>query len=418
MIRDSGERGWPGGAVPVSFGTLARLLLRDPLRSGPAGSPQPPPPGPVASLRRLNGPFDDRPIGDRTIDVSTIIVDIRSRQAYLRGHIPGAISIPWQRLPRSLFLLPPREHSLLLVGRDGAAAAAAARFLITHGRSRVTWLDGSPRDLPRGMLRPGREVNRAWEPAPLLRELIARLPRTGEAIDLACGSGREAAFLALHRQRVLGVDILPDALLQARALARAAGVAPGRLTLRRADLTDSRAVADLLRPRRFRVILCFRYLDRALLPAIARALAPGGWVIHQAFLEAQARAGRKPKRSAFLLKPDELRGAFESADGIEILHYSENEDARGDHLASLVGRAAVRRRGDLSSVRDRPDRAARTSSSISIAGSTPTPNHPGSGTHPSHRDSCGPVRAHVRSDPRIPRPSDPHSSTSSRQVRR
>ncbi len=303
MTRDPEERGWSGGAVPVSPGTLARLLA----------------PGSRA-----------RPI----------IADTRSRQAYLRGHIQGAISIPWRRLPRSLFLLPPGEHSLLLVGRDGAAAAAAARFLIGHGRSHVTWLDGSPRELSGSRWRAGGEVNRAWEPSPLLREFIARLPRPGEAIDRACGSGREAAFLALFRPQVLGVDILPDALLQARALARAAGVAPGRLTLRRADLTDARAIGDLLRPRRFRVILCFRYLDRALLPVIAGALAPGGWVIHQAFLEAQARAGRKPTRSAFLLKPGELRGAFENVGGIEIMHYAEGPDERGDHLASLVGQAA------------------------------------------------------------------------------
>jgi SAM-dependent methyltransferase len=173
----------------------------------------------------------------------------------------------------------------------------------------------------------------------LLRDFIARLPRIGEATDLACGSGREAAFLALFRPRVLGVDILPDALRQARTLARASGVPAGRLTLRRADLTDARAVGDLLRPRRFRVILCFRYLDRALLPVIAGALAPGGWVIYQTFLEAQARAGRRPARAAFLLKPGELRSIFESPGGIEIVHYTEGPDARGDHLASLVGRA-------------------------------------------------------------------------------
>lgn len=308
MIRGNGDKdgGRPAVAAPVFPDALARLLLRDPV-----------------------------PIG-----AEAIIVDIRSREAYRRGHIRGAISIPGERLPWSLFLLPHRERSLLLVGRDGSTAAEGARFLAGRGRSRVTWLDGSPRDLPRDLLRGGVEVNRTWEPAPLLRDFIARLPRNGEAIDLACGSGREAAFLSLHRSRVLGIDILPDALLQARALARAAGVPRGRLTLRRVDLTDPRTVDDLLRPQRFRLILCFRYLDRALLPAIAGTLAPGGWVIYQTFLAAQARAGRKPRRSAALLRPGELRGAFENAGGIEIVHYTEGPDSRGDHLASLAGRAA------------------------------------------------------------------------------
>jgi rhodanese-related sulfurtransferase len=182
---EDGER--PAVAAPVSPDALARLLLLEPA----------------------------------PIDAGTIVVDIRSREAYRRSHIRGAISIPRERLPRSLFLFPHRERSLILVGRDASAAAEGTRFLAGRGRARVTWLDGSPRDLPRNLLRPGAGVNRAWEPTSLLRDFIARLPRTGEAIDLACGSGREAAFLAQHRSRVLGVDILADALVQARALARA-----------------------------------------------------------------------------------------------------------------------------------------------------------------------------------------------------
>jgi len=143
---------------------------------------------------------------------------------------------------------------------------------------------------------------------------------------------------------VLGVDRLPDALRQARRLARAAHVPSGRLSLRRVDLTDAAAVARILPEGGLRVILCFRYLDRALLPRIAAALAPGGWLLYETFLEAQARAGRKPSRPAFLLKPGELRTAFA---GLEVVHWVEGEDARGDHTAALVARrpGEKRRRG-------------------------------------------------------------------------
>ena len=340
-----GER--PTEVAPVSPDVLARLLLGEPVQRGPVVPRRAPAPGTVSSHQTAQRPLDHCPTAEVPIDASwidagPIIVDIRGRAAFRRGHFRGAVSIPIERLPRSLFLLPPRERPLLLVGRDGSTAGDCARLLAAHRRASITWLDGSPWDLPRALLRPGWEPNRAWEPARLLREFITRLPRTGEAIDLACGSGRDAAFLALHRTRVLGVDILPDALIQARAVARAAGVPPGRLTLRRTDLTDARAVGVLLHPHRFRVISCFRYLDRALLPLIAGALATGGWVIYQTFLEAQALAGRKPRRSAFLLKPGELRRAFESAGGIEIMHYAEGPNERGDHLASLVGRAISR----------------------------------------------------------------------------
>jgi tellurite methyltransferase len=326
-----GQRERSAEAAPVSPDSLAQILLRDRARRASAGSPRNAAPNSVPSRRAASRPAGTCGSGDRTV-----IVDIRGRDAYRRRHVRGSVSIPMERLPGSLFLLPPRERDLLLVGRDGAAAAEGARVLSEHGRHRVAWLEGSVRELPGALLRSGEEPNRAWEPAPLLRAFIARLPRTGEAIDLACGSGRNTAFLALHRPRVLGVDILPDALLQARTLARAAGVAPGRLALRQLDLTDPRAVEALLPPHRFQVISCFRYLDRALLPFIARALAPGGWVIYQTFLEAQARAGRKPAQPAFLLKPGELRRSFESAGGMEIIHYTEGPDERGDHLASLV----------------------------------------------------------------------------------
>lgn len=193
----------------------------------------------------------------------------------------------------------------------------------------------------------GRETSRLWEPAALLRACSDRLPRTGRALDLACGSGRDATFLALRGLEVLGVDLLPDALRQARALARRATapsardpVRRGRASFRRVDLTDDRAVGRLLRPGRFDVVTCFRYLDRRLLPHLSGALAPGGWLIYQTFLEAQARAGRKPRRPAFLLQPGELRRAFP---GLEVLQFTEGPDDRGDHLASLVARAPRRR---------------------------------------------------------------------------
>jgi SAM-dependent methyltransferase len=238
-------------------------------------------------------------------------------------------------LGRRLFLLPPRERPIALIARDGARAAVAAGELAQRGWANVSWLDGSLDRLPRRRMRSGRAPNRTWEPAPLLREFLHLLPRDGEAVDLACGSGREAVYLALHGRRVLGVDRLPDALLQARVLARESALPRGRLSLRRVDLTDSAATARLLRPRRFRVILCFRYLDRALLPLIAASLAPGGVLVYQTFLEAQARAGRRPSRAAFLLKPGEIRRTFS---GLEMLHCTEGPDARGDHLASLVAR--------------------------------------------------------------------------------
>ena len=297
--------------------------------------------GPILARRLVDGEITGR---------AAALVDVRSRSAFLRTHLAESVSIPAAVLLRRLFLLPPRDREIVVIARDGRRAAAAARELAARGWTRALWLDGSPRQFPQRLRRRGPAPNQAWRPSPLLQEFLDRLPRDGTALDLACGSGREAVYLALQGRRVLGVDILPDALRQARLLAREAGVARGRLSLRRVDLADPAGVARLLRPRRFRVILCFRYLDRALLPRIAEALAPGGVLVYQTFLEAQARAGRAPRRPAFLLRPDELRQAFRE---LEILLSSEGPDERGDHLASLVARAS--RPGRISGKTPAPD---------------------------------------------------------------
>lgn len=245
-------------------------------------------------------------------------------------------------------MLPPPQRPILLVAHEPATAERTARLLSDRGRPRIAWL-AAPLDSlscppePRSrrgspLIRTGREPNRSWEPASLLREFAPRLPRQGSAIDLACGSGREVVALALIRPSVMGVDILPDALRQARRLAYAAAAPPGRIHLCRADLTDPRAAARLLAPHSRSVILCFRFLWRPLLSIMANALAPGGWLLYETFLEAQARTGRRPTRASFLLQAGELRSAFAGPGRLEIVHYAEGPNARGDHLASLVAR--------------------------------------------------------------------------------
>jgi SAM-dependent methyltransferase len=62
-------------------------------------------------------------------------------------------------------------------------------------------------------------AGRHREPNPLLVAAAASLA-AGRALDLACGSGRNAVWLAEHNWRVTAVDFSPVALDQARAAAR------------------------------------------------------------------------------------------------------------------------------------------------------------------------------------------------------
>jgi tellurite methyltransferase len=263
-------------------------------------------------------------------------LDLRSRRAFNRQHLTGAVSIPAPRFLKSLYLLPPRDRNLIILADRGSVAATWAERLERKGWRRVGYLDASPRGLDPSLYAAGPTPNRIWQPPAWLRRFEDRLPRGGSACDLACGSGRSAVHLALRGHDVLGVDILPDALSQARSLARAACVPPpGRLILRRVDLADPEAARRLLRPGRFRILCCFRYLDRALLPLIGPALAPGGWLLYQTFLEEQARRVGKPSRPAFLLKPGELRRAIA---GLNAIEYNEGPDEEGNHLASIAAR--------------------------------------------------------------------------------
>jgi SAM-dependent methyltransferase len=66
-----------------------------------------------------------------------------------------------------------------------------------------------------------------WErdtvPTPLV-ELGARYPSPGRALDIGCGTGRDAVYLAGRGWTVTGVDSVPRALDAAKQRARASGV--------------------------------------------------------------------------------------------------------------------------------------------------------------------------------------------------
>ena len=77
-----------------------------------------------------------------------------------------------------------------------------------------------------------------WELGPreeLVDLVTRRRLRPGRVLDLGCGSGANAVFLARHGFEVVGVDFAPAALAKARSAAAAAEV---DLELVEADLTD------------------------------------------------------------------------------------------------------------------------------------------------------------------------------------
>lgn len=111
-----------------------------------------------------------------------------------------------------------------------------------------------------------------------------RLPPTGVALDLGCGAGRHAVFLARQGWRVVAVDLSPVALAWADERVRAAGVAD-RVALQQAALR-----ALVLPAGGFDLVVdagCFHHLAphrrAGHVAAVARWLRPGGWLCLSAF---------------------------------------------------------------------------------------------------------------------------------------
>ena len=138
-------------------------------------------------------------------------------------------------------------------------------------------------------------------PAEFLRNNIGLLPK-GRVLDLAMGNGQNALFLAKMGFAVEGVDISSDAVKTALEAARKAGVA---IKAEVADLEGD----YVIRKGAYDVIICFRYLQRSLIPQIKDGLRKGGMVVYETFTIEQARFGR-PRNPDYLLKHNELLDMF------------------------------------------------------------------------------------------------------------
>jgi SAM-dependent methyltransferase len=124
------------------------------------------------------------------------------------------------------------------------------------------------------------------------------IPPGGRVLDLACGRGRNARWLAEQGWTVLGADRDPEALA---GLGQVPGLTTQCLDLENGPWPYNEPIFDA-------VVVC-RYLHRPRLPLLAQALRPGGVLIYETFMLGQEKLGR-PSNPDFLLRPDELREVF------------------------------------------------------------------------------------------------------------
>ena len=129
-------------------------------------------------------------------------------------------------------------------------------------------------------------------PSEWIQRFSHLLPPAAQVLDIACGSGRHAAFLAGLGHRVTGID------RDAQALARL----PATVTAVHADMENT---PWPLAGQQFDAVVVTHYLWRALWPHILDSVRDGGVMIYETFGQGNAAFG-KPSRPDFLLAPGEL----------------------------------------------------------------------------------------------------------------
>jgi tellurite methyltransferase len=147
----------------------------------------------------------------------------------------------------------------------------------------------------------------------------------GRALDLACGTGRNAIWLAHQGWSVTAVDGSAAAVESLRA--------------RATDLSIETHIADLenntftIEPTRYDLIAMCYYFERRLIDPCKHGLVPGGIMVMIALLMEPGK-----EHSTFRLQPGELRTYFTDW---EILHYRECTDPWQHKVAELVTRRSM-----------------------------------------------------------------------------
>lgn len=167
-----------------------------------------------------------------------------------------------------------------------------------------------------------REDSPPETPAAIVRDHVDDLPR-GTVLDVACGGGRNAIYLAERRFDVTAFDVSDEALDRARRRAAEAGVDP--------DFVRSDVESIDLEKRAYDAVVVTYFRARERLPDLLEALAPGGVLLY----EHRLRTGEGHR---FRVRSNEL---LHACLGLRIVRYEEPVDVTPDDCTvRLVARRA------------------------------------------------------------------------------
>ncbi|HEY6084576.1 MAG TPA: dihydroneopterin aldolase [Nitrospira sp.] len=160
-------------------------------------------------------------------------------------------------------------------------------------------------------------------PSGFLKEHVDRLPK-GRVLDVACGSGRHALYLASRGFDVEAIDRDNEALSRLAATARQRNLP--NLTVKTVDLERATSERPEFPSETYDVLLVSFYLHRPLFPWMIDALKPSGILLYETFTIDNYIRHRHPRRWEFCLAHNEL---LRLTSALRVLSYDEGEHEAG-----------------------------------------------------------------------------------------
>lgn len=150
--------------------------------------------------------------------------------------------------------------------------------------------------------------------SPWIKKFAPLIKHKGRVLDLACGTGRHAIWLAQQGFEVDAIDRDPIAISTMKDTK---------------NITSYAQDLETNTPPKFEHnydgIIVSRYLHRPLLKMLAEILNPGGVLIYETFMLGNERYG-KPSNPHFLLLPDELLNTYTPL--LNIIDFEQGEEHR------------------------------------------------------------------------------------------
>lgn len=169
-------------------------------------------------------------------------------------------------------------------------------------------------------------------PSALLEQWADRIT-PGRALDVACGAGRNALWLAERGFDVDALDISPVGLARLGESATDRGL---DINLIEHDLDQQPALAA-----GYQLILVIRYVNLPLLEFLAQCLAPGGWLICEEHMVTDEKV-IGPGTPAYRVQPGALA---QFVPGLEIESLEEGLVTEPDGRLAALSRLVARRPG-------------------------------------------------------------------------